>query len=92
MAPDRSGDAAKQVLFQTPGGTRRAWQVVTMGAAKPSLHVLDAATGRILYRVSLSSDATAPRRPRPSQAEPTALSLRQLPGRAQGRHGRDGRR
>ncbi len=65
VAPTR-GDGAVAVLFQTAGGTRRAWQVVTMGAAKPALHVLDAETGRVLYRASLSADANGPSTPKPA--------------------------
>jgi extracellular elastinolytic metalloproteinase len=56
----RKGDVARQVLFQTPGGTRRAWRTITMGADHPAVHVLDAGTGRLLYRASLSADLTAP--------------------------------
>lgn len=55
VAPAR-GDSAKRVLFQTTGGTRTAWQTVTMSAARPTLDVVDAATGRLLYRQSLASD------------------------------------
>ncbi|GAA4358963.1 hypothetical protein GCM10023145_32200 [Angustibacter luteus] len=75
------GDEATPVLFQSPGGTRRAWQVVTMGADRPSLHVLDAETGRTLYRISLSSDANAPA----AKAKPaTALVFENYPGAPKG--------
>ncbi|WP_426566319.1 M36 family metallopeptidase [Angustibacter sp. McL0619] len=81
------GDSAKQVLFQTPGGTRRAWQVITMGSAKPSVHVLDAETGRILYRASLSSDANGPSTPAAPAAKGAnlnALIFDNFPGAPRG--------
>ncbi len=52
-------DTAKAVLFQTADGARRAWETVTMSAAHPAMHVIDAETGRVLYRRSLASDAQA---------------------------------
>ena len=55
VAPAR-GDTGKPVLFHTAGGTRRAIQTVTMSAATPSLDVIDAETGRVLYRDLLSAD------------------------------------
>ena len=86
MAPT-AADSAKQVLFQTPGGTRRAWQVISMGSAKPSVHVLDAATGRILYRASLSSDANSPSAPAAAAAKGpnlNALIFDNYPGAPKG--------
>jgi hypothetical protein len=59
VAP-RHGDTAKQMLFRTPGGTRRAWETVTMSAAQPTLDLVDALTGRLLYRQPLSSDYATP--------------------------------
>jgi len=50
-------DRVTPVLFQTPGGLRQAWQTITMSTHRPALHVIDAGSGRILYRRSLSSDA-----------------------------------
>jgi hypothetical protein len=48
------GDQARLVGFQTLGGTRLAWQTVTSpGRGKLFLHVLDATTGRVLYRRDL---------------------------------------
>ncbi|WP_137119560.1 M36 family metallopeptidase [Segeticoccus rhizosphaerae] len=55
VAPAK-GDSGKEVLFQTPGGTRRAIQTVTMSASQPTLAVIDAESGRVLYRDFLSSD------------------------------------
>jgi extracellular elastinolytic metalloproteinase len=50
------GDTAQQMLFQTASGTRRAWRTITMGAERPAVHLLDAETGQVLYRMSLSHD------------------------------------
>jgi hypothetical protein len=55
VAPAK-GDTGQPVLFHTAGGTRRAIQTVTMSAATPSLDVIDAETGRVLYRDLLSAD------------------------------------
>ncbi len=51
-------DTAKQVAFTAPDGTaRRAWRTVTTPDGHGMwLHVVDADTGRVLYRQSLSSD------------------------------------
>jgi hypothetical protein len=46
-----SGDAAKLVVFQTLGGARLGWQTITM--TEGYLHVIDAETGRVLFRQSL---------------------------------------
>jgi extracellular elastinolytic metalloproteinase len=59
-------DTAKAVLFQSPGGTRRAWETITMSAARPAVHVIDAENGKVLFRQNLSNDLAAARRPRPS--------------------------
>ncbi|MEV5952947.1 M36 family metallopeptidase [Streptomyces sp. NPDC051987] len=52
---------AKQVVYPVPGGTaRRAWQTVTSPDGHGMwLHVVDAVTGRVLYRQNLSSDLNA---------------------------------
>ena len=60
VAPAR-GDTGKPVLFHTAGGTRRAIQTVTMSAATPSLDVIDAETGRVLYRDLLGADLATSR-------------------------------
>ncbi|MFD5406097.1 M36 family metallopeptidase [Streptomyces griseorubiginosus] len=54
-------DTAKQVVYPVPGGTaRRAWQTVTSPDGHGMwLHVVDAVSGRVLYRQNLSSDLTA---------------------------------
>jgi extracellular elastinolytic metalloproteinase len=48
--------SAKLVLFQTLSGTRLAWQTVVM-SSPAYLHVIDAQTGRVLFRKSLTDDA-----------------------------------
>ncbi len=50
-------DGAKQVLFATPTGIRRAWQTLTMSAARPMLSVVDAGTGRVLFRKDLNAES-----------------------------------
>lgn len=50
-------DAATQVLFVTPTGTRRAWETITMSASRPMLTVVDSASGRVLFRQDLNADA-----------------------------------
>ena len=50
-------DSAKLVLFQTLAGTRLGWQTVTMSSPTAYLHVVDARTGRVLFRKSLTDDA-----------------------------------
>ncbi|KUO18760.1 M36 family metallopeptidase [Streptomyces dysideae] len=51
-------DTAKQVVYTAPGGAAvRAWRTVTDPDGHGMwLHVVDAQTGRVLYRQSLSSD------------------------------------
>ena len=50
-------DTARQVLFVTRAGTHLGWSTVTMSASHPALSVLDAHTGGLLFRRSLSSEA-----------------------------------
>ena len=50
------GDQAQLVVFQTLGGPRLAWQTLTL--REGYLHVVDAATGRVLFRQSLVSKDT----------------------------------
>jgi hypothetical protein len=50
------GDQAQLVLFQTLSGPRLAWQTITM--REGFLHVIDAQTGRTLFRQNLSSNDT----------------------------------
>jgi extracellular elastinolytic metalloproteinase len=57
-------DTAQAVLFQTASGTRRAWKTITMSAARPALHVIDAVSGAVLYRQSLTDDLAAAKRPK----------------------------
>ncbi len=79
------GDTATPVLFATSGGTRAAYQVVTMSVARPALSVVDGASGRLLYRQSLTSDAApekaAPEKAAPEKAAPEKASVyRNYPG------------
>lgn len=53
-----SRDAARRVLFVTASHSYPAWQTITMSASEPALSVFDAASGRVLYHRSLSSDAS----------------------------------
>jgi extracellular elastinolytic metalloproteinase len=50
-------DTAKQVIFVSAAGSRLAWQVVSMSAAHPTLSVIDASSGAVVYRRSLGDDA-----------------------------------
>jgi extracellular elastinolytic metalloproteinase len=53
------GGTAKQVYFQAADGLRLAWQTVTMDEGY--LHVIDAATGQVLYRQSIEdADSSGP--------------------------------
>ena len=48
------GDRASLVAFRTAGGTRLAWQTLTTpGAGQMYSHVVDATTGRVVYRRNL---------------------------------------
>ena len=48
------GDRASLVAFRTAGGTRLAWQTLTTpGAGQMYSHVVDARTGRVVYRRNL---------------------------------------
>ncbi|MET3425357.1 hypothetical protein BJ973_004569 [Actinoplanes tereljensis] len=51
-------DSAKLVAFPTAGGVRLGYQTLTMQTGY--LHVVDAATGRILYRQSLVDHESGP--------------------------------
>jgi extracellular elastinolytic metalloproteinase len=82
-APGRA-DSAAAVLFMTPTGLRRAWSTITMSAARPAQHVIDAQTGRVLYRRSLSDDA-APSGDRGHPRTPaTGVAFPYFPGASRG--------
>lgn len=49
-----NGDRAQLVVFQGLNGPRLAWQTITM--QEGYIHVLDAATGRVLFRQSTVAD------------------------------------
>ncbi len=55
-------DTGEHVLFYVGGALRPAIKTVTMSASDPTLDVVDAQTGRILYRSHLSSDLVTPTR------------------------------
>jgi hypothetical protein len=57
-AAARPDDPAKLVAFAGRGGTRLAWQTLSTGPGY--LHVIDADTGRVLYRQDLLLDDNAP--------------------------------
>ncbi len=50
------GDQARLVVFETLNGPRLAWQTVTM--TEGYLHVIDADTGRVLFRRDLTQSDT----------------------------------
>jgi extracellular elastinolytic metalloproteinase len=47
------GSTASLVLFQTTSGTRLAWQTSVSAEQESFVHVIDAQSGRVLYRRSL---------------------------------------
>jgi extracellular elastinolytic metalloproteinase len=53
-----AGDKAQLVAFPTAGGLRLGYQTLTMQSGY--LHVVDAQTGRILYRQSLTDNEAGP--------------------------------
>jgi len=73
-------DKVTPVLFQLPSGTRAAWETITMSAARPALHVVDAQSGRVLYRQSLVADANAPA----AAPHATGTAYQYFPGAARG--------
>ena len=56
---DRAGstDRAEQVLFVTARGSYVAWATTVMSVGHPATQVVDAASGRLLYRNPLGDDA-----------------------------------
>ena len=53
----RVGDTAQRVLFVTARGSRHAWMTEVLSVDHPAVQVVDAASGRLLYRNPLSNDA-----------------------------------
>ena len=53
-----SSDSAELVLFVTPRGTYNGWLTTVMSVAHPATQVVDAASGRLLYRNPLGDDAS----------------------------------
>ena len=59
VAAAQGSDSASLVLFPTGRGARLAWETLTWpNTQQLNLSVVDAATGAVLYRQSLSDDAT----------------------------------
>ena len=79
-----SGDSARKVLFVTAAGTRVGWSVLTMSGAVPSQSVIDAATGRVLYRRSLRDDAAATAARKKRHPNSTGLAFTYFPGHRPG--------
>ncbi|MGD9961560.1 M36 family metallopeptidase [Nocardioides sp.] len=78
-----SRDHAEQVLFVTRGRTHLAWRTVTMSADEPALSVIDAASGRVLFRRPLGQDEnSADTKVRVKGA--TGLAFPFFPGNARG--------
>lgn len=73
-------DVAQRVLFVTARGTRLGWQAVTMSASQPTTSVVDASTGRILYRRSLASDAQTTTDSQARRTPATGIAYRYFPG------------
>jgi extracellular elastinolytic metalloproteinase len=60
MTDFSNGDNAALAYFMTAGGLRLGWQTLTTPTNKELyLHVIDAATGRVLYRQSLTDSDSA---------------------------------
>ncbi|MGW2522316.1 M36 family metallopeptidase [Streptomyces sp. NPDC001617] len=77
-ADGSKADDAKQVVYAANGGARRAWQTITTPDGHGMwLHIVDASTGRVLYRQSLSSDFAASGT---GTASATASALSSSPG------------
>ena len=73
-------DVATRVLFVTRNGSRAGWETITMSADQPALSVLDSASGRLLYRRPLSSDAQAPdASDRPAKGNSNGLAFTYFP-------------
>jgi len=53
------GDVAKHVLFAVDGHSVAAYLVTAMSVTTPSLLVVDARSGRVLFRESITADANA---------------------------------
>ncbi len=76
----RGGDRASLVAFATLAGVRSAWQTISM--EEGYLHVIDAATGRTLYRQNLRASDTGrvwdnyPGAARGGQARPVNFTAR----------------
>ncbi len=76
IAPS-SQDLASKVLFVTRGTTYLGWRTVSMSADQPAVSVVDAATGRVVYRNPIVTHETAERaKPKPKA---TGLAFRYHP-------------
>jgi hypothetical protein len=52
-----ASDRAERVLFVTARGSHHAWMTTVMSVSAPATQVVDAASGRLLYRNPLGNDA-----------------------------------
>jgi extracellular elastinolytic metalloproteinase len=52
-----ASDSAQRVLFVTARGSHHAWLTTVMSVSQPATQVVDAASGRLLYRNPLGNDA-----------------------------------
>jgi hypothetical protein len=73
-------DVAQRVLFVTANRTHLGWQTITMSASQPATSVVDASTGRILYRRSLASDADTAADRQAKRTPATGIAYRYFPG------------
>ena len=73
-------DVAQRVLFVTAQEARLSWQTITMSASQPTTSVVDASTGRILYRRSLASDASTATDRQAKRTPATGIAYRYFPG------------
>ena len=75
-------DRAQRMLFVADGRTYRAWRTITMSAANPALSVLDAQSGRLLYRRPLASHER--REPAARLGGSSGVAHKFFPGSARG--------
>jgi extracellular elastinolytic metalloproteinase len=68
-------DSAQKVLFVTARGTYIGWATTVMSVAQPATQVVDAASGRLLYRNPLGNDESG---------EATGEVFRNYPGAERG--------
>ncbi len=80
-----NGDRAGLVVFQSVAGPRVAWQTLTTPAGgQLVLHVVDATTGRVLYRHRLVADAAPEPAAKPAAGPATGSVWENYPGAPKG--------